>query len=385
MEAIDPTVKSANPPAIPRVFKVLSIDGGGIKGVYTAAMLRELERALARQPGAPRLHQYFDLICGTSTGALIALALSAGRSCDEILDEYLACGPEIFHDHGRLKRWLLNARQLLWSSRYNNRRLKTAVESLLGECRMSGALNYVLIPVTNVTNYSPRVFKTRHSDKYYDQDSRMADIALASAAAPTFFPIYPAMDVAHGYYADGGLAANNPALLGVFEAFRVFVGETSRRRDFHQLAVLSLGSFGSPQGFGPRWFGDGIKLDRSALGWMRPQCGNQPLLNAMLDCQTELTLRSLRIIKEFTPSFVHYCRLDGVSPDGYAPAAPKSEVLDFSLSDARPATLRRLVGYGQQDGQSAATVETVRYFFQQPRGPITLFNPPTNNGEHHHG
>lgn len=384
MESSSPQSSAPFASATPRVFKVLSIDGGGIKGVYSAAMLRELERALARQPGAPRLHQYFDLICGTSTGALIALALAAGRTCEEILAEYLACGPEIFYDHGRFRRWLLNTRQMLWSSRYNNQRLKVAVESLLSDRCMSSAQNYVLVPVTNMTNYSPRVFKTRHSDKYYDQDSRMADVALASAAAPTFFPIYPAMDVDHGYYADGGLVANNPTMLGVIESFRVFVGQTSRRKEFDKLAVLSLGSFGSPQGFARRWFGDGIRLDRSAWAWMRPQRGNQPLLNAMFDCQTELTLRSVRIVKEFTPDFVHYCRLDGVNPDAYAPAAPKSEVLDFSLSDARPITLRRLVGYGQQDGQSAATTDAVRYFFSEPRRAITLFNQATT-GESNHG
>lgn len=376
-----PPVLTTTPP---RLFKVLSIDGGGIKGVYTAAMLRELEHALARQPGSPRLHQYFDLICGTSTGALIALALAAGRTCDEILTEYLACGPEIFHDLRVWQRWLLNARQMVWSARYDNRRLRQAVETLLGDTRMSAAQNYVLIPVTNMANYSPRVFKTRHCEQYFDRDSRMADVALASAAAPTFFPLFPAMDADHGYYADGGLAANNPTLLGLFEAYRVFVGPSSRRKEFDELAILSLGTFGSPQGFARRWFRDGIKLSRSAWDWMRPQRGNQPLLNAMLDCQTESTLRSVRIVREFTPSFVHYSRLDGVNPDGYAPATPKSEIFDFSLSDARPATLRRLLGYGQQDGQSAATVASVRFFFHQPRGAITLFNP-TTNGDQKHG
>ena len=371
-----PQLSSLSPSA-PRVFKKLSIDGGGIKGAYINSLLRELERALARCPGAPRLNQYFDLICGTSTGALIALALAAGRTCDEILAEYLAAGPEIFHDHGRLMRWLLNAKQLLWSSRYDTVRLRAAVEVLLGDRCVSSAEYYVLIPVTTVANYSRRIFKTRHGEKYYDKDSRMGDIALASAAAPTFFPILPAMDVDHGFYADGGLVANNPALLGVHEALRIFVGPTSQRREFDELAVLSLGSFGSPQGFSNPWFGDGIKLHRSALDWIRPQRGNQPLLNVLMDSQTELTMRTVKIVKEFTPAFVHYCRLDGAhTSDTYTPATPRSELLSFSLSDARPATLRRLVGYGQQDGQSAATVDAVRYFFRAPRNPIKLFNPP---------
>ena len=83
----------------PSVFKVLSIDGGGIKGVYTAAMLRELEHALARIEGHSRLGEYFDLICGTSTGALIALGLAAGRTCDEIAETYLVKA----HRYSRIK------------------------------------------------------------------------------------------------------------------------------------------------------------------------------------------------------------------------------------------------------------------------------------------
>src|SRR5438128_1565450 len=135
------------------VFKVLSIDGGGIKGVYTAAMLRELEHALAKTPGSPRLGEYFNLICGTSTGGLIALGLAAGRTCDEIADTYLTKGPRIFQDQYKVIQAFYSLRQLFLSSRYVSTELRKAVEELLGDRKISNAANYLLIPVTNLGNY----------------------------------------------------------------------------------------------------------------------------------------------------------------------------------------------------------------------------------------
>ena len=354
----------------PSVFKVLSIDGGGIKGVYTATMLRVLERALARTPGHPRLSEYFDLICGTSTGALIALGLAAGRTCDEIADTYLRRGPRIFRDQCKLSQIFYSLRQVLISARYGSGDLREAVEELLGDRTFSSAANYLLIPVTNLGNYTPRIFKTRHSNKYYDGDPRMADIALSSAAAPTFFPIMAAPDSPNGLYADGGLVANNPALLGAFEAFRVFVGSTSERKEFSELAVLSLGSYGSPQGFRKRWFSHGIKLNRSTLGWAVPQANNVPLLNVLMDGQTALAERAVAILREFTPAFVRYCRLDAKTCKSRS--TPDSRILSFSLADARPHKLKDLEGYGMMDGQSAATDAVVREFFETVRKPIKL-------------
>ncbi len=363
-----------DPPTLasPGVFKVLSIDGGGIKGVYTATLLRVLEQALAKIPGHPRLSEYFDLICGTSTGALIALGLAAGRKCDEIANTYLTKGPVIFGDQCRASQALYSFRQLLLGARYGNKALREAVGDLLGDRTFSSAENYLLIPVTNLGNYTPRIFKTRHSKGYYDGNSQMADIAMASAAAPTFFPIIPAPDSKNGLYADGGMVANNPTLLGAFEAFRVFVGPTSERKEFSELAVLSLGSYGSPQGFRKRWFSHNVRMNQSILGWAMPQANNIPLLNVLMDGQTALAERSVHIFKEFTPAFRHYCRVDATRCK--CRSTPDSQLLSFNLADARPHKLKDLEGFGMMDGQSAATDPAVRCFFESVRKPVTLHN-----------
>jgi predicted acylesterase/phospholipase RssA len=364
--------QNARAPLKPIVFKVLSIDGGGIKGLYTAAMLRELEHALPRVSGHNRLSEYFDLICGTSTGALIALGLAAGRTCDEIADKYIEIGPRVFKDQNRFSQVFRDVRQLVLSSRYGTEALRSAVEDLLGNRKFSESQNYLLIPVTNLGNYTPRIFKTRHSNDYYDGNSSMVDIALASAAAPTFFPILPAPDTTNGLYADGGMVANNPTLLGVFEAFRVFVGPASQRNEFAELAVLSLGTYGSPQGFRRTWFSHRVKLQRSILGWTILQANNIPLLDVLMDGQAALAERQVTIFKEFTPAFRHYCRVDAKTCKSRS--TPDSELLSFNLADARPHKLRALEGFGMQDGQSAATDQAVRSFFDNIRKPITLHN-----------
>lgn len=371
-----------NTRAMPRVFKILSIDGGGIKGLYTAAMLAQLEKALSdrhRAKGSketPKLNQCFDLIAGTSTGAIIACSLACGKSAAEILTLYRNLGPTIFPDNRWLYRLGRTTRQMAFGARYSSKPLSKTLDAFLAGRRFSSAENYLTLPVTNMRNYTPRIFKTRHSDQNQDQDDLLASIALASASAPTYFPLCPAPDVKNGLYADGGLHANNPAMVALIEAFRVFVGATSLRKEFDEVWVLSLGNYGSSQGFRKSWFGlgDRVNVNKSMLGWMVPQCGNTPLLSALMDAQAASARFSVEILRQCMPAFTHYHRSD--ARYGKARATPEAELNSFSLADARPSVLDQLEGYGAQDGQSDATDPNVLKFFETVRAPVRFYNPP---------
>ena len=368
---------------MPRVFKILSIDGGGIKGLYSAAMLAQLERALQerhRASGAtaevPKLNHCFDLIAGTSTGAIIASGLACGKSAAEILTLYRTLGPAIFPDRRwfpRLGRW---TRQMFLGARYSHKPLSLSLHAFLDGRRFSSAENYLVIPVTNMRNYTPRIFKTRHSEKNQDHNDLLASIAVASASAPTYFPLCPAPDVPNGLYADGGLYANNPTLVALIEAFRVFVGPSSLRNEFDEVWVLSLGNYGSPQGFRTGWFGfsDEVSLNKSVLGWMTPQRGNMPILSVLMDAQASSVRFSVEILHRCMPAFRHYCRSDGQV--GKARATPVTELTSFVLADARAATLARLEGYGAQDGQTDATDPNVLKFFDAVCSPVKFYYPP---------
>jgi len=186
-------------------FKILSIDGGGIKGVFPAAFLAGLERSL-RQP----IYRYFDLIAGTSTGGIIALGLGLGLSAEKIADFYKEHGPHIF---GSPKGFFSR----LLSPKYSPTPLREALLEVLGPAILGDSKVRLLIPSFNANNGEIHIYKTRHHERLVtDFREKMVDVALATTAAPTFFPAHQGAGGA--LYIDGGLWANNPVGHAVVEA-----------------------------------------------------------------------------------------------------------------------------------------------------------------------
>lgn len=216
-----------------KVFNILAVDGGGFKGLYSAALLNVLETAYGP------LTDHVDLLCGTSTGALIVLPLSLGKSTNDVIAFYKGWGPKIFPDPGKFGAVSRKIRLLLHKSQYNDVALKQAAAAVLGENRLKDALVPVCIPSFDTAATRPRVFKTDHaSELTRDRDLFMWQVAVATAAAPTFFPIATVDEgVRRGFYADGGIWANNPALIGLVEACRFFVGPG---KEFHSVRILSI-------------------------------------------------------------------------------------------------------------------------------------------------
>lgn len=220
-----------------KTFNILAVDGGGFKGLFSAVFLCELETAHGP------LHEHFDLLCGTSTGSLVILPLALGRSANEIAQFYKDWGPKIFPQCPLPK----VARFLYTKARYSDYNLRQAATAVLGSARMRDAKTPVCIPSFDVTNAVPRVFKTdHHSTLNRDGDLLMSEVALASASAPSFFPKAMCAE-RHGpvYYVDGGIWANNPALIGLVEACRFFVGEG---RPYSRVRILSVSNVSAGAG-----------------------------------------------------------------------------------------------------------------------------------------
>lgn len=225
-------------------FKILAIDGGGIKGLYSAIVLKHIEQRL----GGP-LADHFDLICGTSTGGLIALALSLKRPASDIADFYAHKGKSIFPYTSRYNRSLAFFKQVLWKSKYSDKALRGCLEDFLGrDTTMKDAIAYLCIPSFNLTTGQPTVFKKPFKEYYRDATIKMVDVALATSAAPTFSPIakldYPDLK---GLFVDGGVWANSPALCGILEALDHFVGQ---EKPYGSYRVLSIASIAAPNGWG---------------------------------------------------------------------------------------------------------------------------------------
>ncbi len=211
-----------------KTFNILSIDGGGILGLYSADILERIEHEYCNDEP---LSKHFNLITGTSTGGIIALALSVGASAKEIKQFYLRHGEKIFP---KKKRDCPG----LFKNKYSNKNLKNALKEFFGNKTIKDCRNYVCIPSIDVATCQPIMFKTNNNGQLCrDENTLLVDIALATSAAPTYFPIH-SFDSFLGLV-DGGLWQNNPTLYGIIEAISYFVGNG---KEYDKIKILSLGN-----------------------------------------------------------------------------------------------------------------------------------------------
>lgn len=239
-------------------FKILSIDGGGIKGIYSATILKHLQDEFC---GNNHISEYFDLICGTSTGGLIALALTTKTDLTQIVDFYEKKGTEIFPKYG----FLTKIRQGIYKGKYSNKNLKKNLEEILENKTLNDANNLLCIPSFNIVTNKPKIWKFPHKEGNFstDKNVKMIDVALATSAAPTFFPVHQISDF--GKHIDGGIWANNPTLCGITEAIKYFLNKeikANKELKFTSIEVLSIGSINT--NIGENF---SSKNNRSYLNW----------------------------------------------------------------------------------------------------------------------
>ncbi len=201
-----------------QTVQVLALDGGGLKGLFTAGVIESLEEQL----GHP-ITGHFDIITGTSTGGLIALGLGLGKSGSDIVKFYQNDGPNIFPNHG-FQRLLRYFRGWFWN-KYSNKYLKETLRQLLTldsseeEPLLRDSKKRLIIPTFYAACSQPRLLKTPHDKRYRsDWNLPMWAVAMATSAAPTFLPSFKYRG---NVYLDGGLWANNPSLVGVVEAIEM--------------------------------------------------------------------------------------------------------------------------------------------------------------------
>jgi hypothetical protein len=240
-------------------FKILSIDGGGIKGFYSAKILSFFEAGLQRIHGeAARIVDYADLICGTSTGGLIALALALRVPAETICSFYEAKGPKIFKGSQSV---LALFRQTLFGGKFSDKPLREALEEMFQEHTMADSDCLLCIPTYDFTQGTYEIFKYDHKEGDLSRHNTlpMVDVALATSAAPTFFPLAQIERENDTQYVDGGVWANNPSLVGLVEAMWHFVGPG---KAFDRLNLLSVASLNFGSGKPPL-----LKRRRSFLRW----------------------------------------------------------------------------------------------------------------------
>ncbi|WP_395648037.1 patatin-like phospholipase family protein [Terricaulis sp.] len=211
--------------------RILALDGGGVKGILTLGMLKVLEDELRRRANgaaAFRLSDYYDLIGGTSTGAIISSALALGLNVDQVIELYMRLGPEVF---GRSA-----GDGLILQSRFDAKKLKRALQSVLANKTLGSEelKTGLAIHAKRIDTGSPWVVTNHPLGTYYEgvpetgvfanKLYRLTDLVLASAAAPTFFDemvIDVEFDerrkpIQKGYFVDGAVSANNNPSMQLF-------------------------------------------------------------------------------------------------------------------------------------------------------------------------
>ena len=212
-------------------FQILSFDGGGIKGLFSAAILSHFEDDFGI-----KVTDHFDLIVGTSTGGIIALALGVGISPKDIVHFYVTEARNIFAGNRpemprRIWHWLRHGLR----NKYSQDPLKKALQDCFGERLLGDSKKRLVIPSYNIGDDDVYLFKTPHHERLKrDYKVPIWQIALATSAAPTFFPCCHLIDDIR--LVDGGVWANNPIMVGITEAVGLLgvVPENIR--------VLSLGT-----------------------------------------------------------------------------------------------------------------------------------------------
>lgn len=199
-------------------FQTLALTGGGYRGLFTARALEVMEAECGGH-----IAQRFDLLCGTSIGGIVALAAAFEVPMSKVVRVFIDRGEEIFPAHSKPAG--LGKLVDLWKHsskpRYASAALRSVITELIpADATLGDAMHPVCIPAVNVTEGKPQVFKTRHLAEWRrDWKLKVVDVALATAAAPTFFEL---AEVENSRYADGGLFANAPDLVAMHEAEHFF-------------------------------------------------------------------------------------------------------------------------------------------------------------------
>lgn len=253
---------------MPKRFKILSIDGGGIRGVYPAHILNFIEKRLDIN-----LYDSFDMIAGTSTGAIIAAGIASNIAADKIVELYKK------HSEGIFKpKKFSNKLSELMRSTYCSDYLMEVLHDVFSEKKLGQLEKPLFIPSTDIGNGCVHVFKSAYSKDFVrDADVLIADAVLASCSAPTYFNPHK---VDSYLLADGGLWANNPALGAVIDAEQ----RLGVSRD--DIQVLSIGTGHSKTMYGthmPRKWG-------FATGWQ-----HKDFIGFILSLQSQSALNYLNL------------------------------------------------------------------------------------------
>jgi patatin-like phospholipase/acyl hydrolase len=322
----------------PDRLRVLSIDGGGIRGLIAARVIARLEELISAEAGEERrMADCFHMFAGTSTGGLLALGLTVPDPADparprlsgsDLVELYMTEGPRIFgdtlHKLISLGGWI--------GPKHSEARLAQALRERFGEARLRDALRELIVTSYDMTEPGPHFFKRWRARESDDRDAAMVDVGLATSAAPTYFPSH---GLAGRALVDGGLFAANPSVAAVVEALK---RRDEEPRDLApgDLLLVSLGTgqheTGHSQSEVRGW---------GRIGWIWPRRQDPALIAAFLDGQSDAADHWVEILLNHEPGrAVADPAAEGIGPRYYRFQTKLSA--STPLDDASPRALEQL-------------------------------------------
>ncbi|KAK4722802.1 hypothetical protein R3W88_013035 [Solanum pinnatisectum] len=243
------------PPTYGDFITILSIDGGGIRGIIPATILSFLESQLQELDGKDaRLADYFDVIAGTSTGGLVTAMLTAPDenhrplyAAKDITPFYLEHCPKIFPQKKcGLFSPIGNIVQTLIGPKYDGKYLHEVVKEKLKDTRLSNTITNVVIPTFDIKKLQPTIFSTYETKRAACYDAKLSDICISTSAAPTYLPAHYFKfedgkgNVREHHLIDGGVTANNPGLIATSEVSKEIF---KNNPDFYPIKPMEYGRF----------------------------------------------------------------------------------------------------------------------------------------------
>ncbi|XP_038975347.1 patatin-like protein 2 isoform X1 [Phoenix dactylifera] len=349
--------KLANsPPSKGSLVTVLSIDGGGVRGIIPGTILAFLESKLQDLDGEDaRIADYFDVVAGTSTGGLVTAMLTAPNknnrplfAADDITKFYLENSPKIFPQKTGIFSSTCNLFTVVTGPKYDGKYLHSIIRELLGETRLHQALTNIVIPTFDIKLLQPTIFSTfevsvchpsitlshfvslilplcvqaRHAPL---KDSLLSDICISTSAAPTYLPAhYFETKDANGNtrsfnLVDGGVAANNPTLAAISEVTKEILKKNEdfspiKPMDYGKFLVISLGT-GSAKN--EERFSAQKASKWGVLGWLYNN-GAAPLIDIFTQASADMVDIHASVVFQALHSTGNYLRIQDDNLTGNA-------------------------------------------------------------------
>jgi len=339
-----------------RRYNILCLSGGGYRGLFSAALLRNIQRGYR----LGSLTNHFDLIIGTSTGGLVAAGLACGLPPEAVVKAFRVHGPKIFPSQSGLRR---TYRQLTFRSQYDPTRIRSAVHKMLGETAMTDIEQLdqpLALVAVSTMQQRHRVFCSKPFADEGIAPTPIVGAVLATTAAPTYFPEHRiALDRA----IDGGIAANAPVLVGLTLLRQKLALPAEKMHVLH----IGTAAPAQPQSF----HGEGLDAIGPVAWWRRALRSTRDLVLLTINAQEALAM-------EVAEAWIgdRYVYID-------APDQHRQQAELISLDNASPEATMKLEWLAEQTWLAWQDSPLLRSFFgaQQPTAAVPL--PPRPSEQAH--